>query len=225
MLSKTSTTLCGFGAGAACLIAVGAAPAAADEGFYLGASVGWVLFSDQDFSVAPFTTVDTDLKSGADGSIYVGYNFGQFGALGSVRADLQYSYREADVDSHSINGIAALNSFGKLKESAGFLNVYYDFDSTGSQWVPYLGAGVGYGEVSFDNYGTLATGTVLDQTKGRWGYQLIAGLGYEIAPQATLFADYKFRDYGDFDVTTTTLASTSLRARSSSFNFGFRYAF
>lgn len=213
----------------ALLLAAGtafAAPAAiAQEGFYLGASIGLNSTQDQDISTGPFSSAETSFSNGYDASLYGGYGFGQVSNVGSVRAELQLSFRDSDVDTISRAGVPALSSSGSFRETAGFVNGYFDFDQTGTAFTPYIGAGIGYGRLEASRYSTLEGGLLLDDSTDSFGYQLIAGVGYGLSDQATLFADYRFRDYPDASVTTAQFNSTDLDARSHSLNVGVRLGF
>jgi|GEM_PF-734160 len=85
---------------------------------------------------------------------------------------------------------------GELGVFTLMVNALFDFD-TGSPVTPYLGAGLGIGNVDYDvtfagaSYGADAWGAAL---------QVIAGLSYQISPELALFADYRFLTVFDSDV-------------------------
>lgn len=204
------------------LTAFSAAPALADEGFYVGALGGYVWNNNQAFKDSG-TKYTVTLDGGYDVSVFGGYNFGSVGTAGSARGEVQYSYREADVNDVKVNGSKA-NAGGTYTESGLFFNGYYDFDQSGAPLVPYVGAGVGYGRVNFDNYAA-GGNVVLDKGDDLWSYQLIAGAGYNINPTTRVFADYRFRSWQETDVTARNGSSAKITPQSSSLNVGVLIAF
>ncbi|WP_238547802.1 outer membrane protein [Meridianimarinicoccus roseus] len=195
-------------------------PATAEPGFYAGAFLGIVWNGDQTLDGAAGAP-EVSLEEGGDLSVFAGYNFGAVGPAGSLRTELQFSGRAADVK--RITGGAGPVT-GTFEEGAAFVNVLYDFDHTGTRFVPYVGAGFGHAELGYKNYGT-AGGQVLDGTDEVWGAQAIAGLGYDVSEKVRIFADYRYRDYRQSRVATTTGGAARVDADSASLNLGFLYAF
>ena len=93
------------------------------------------------------------------------------------RSELEYTYRNADVD----NGSSTSNAI--------MLNALYKFNGMGpnSAWQPYIGGGVGAANLDIDvnNFGTFS------QNNG-WAYQLIAGVGYDLTPNWTLLSELRW---------------------------------
>ncbi len=210
----------GFGAVALSMLLAG--PVMAEQGFYGGGLLGGVWHSDEDFT-AGAETFSLSYGGGADLSLMAGYSFGQVGSLGELRTELQFSGRASDVDRVKVSGMSG-KSDGTLEESATFLNVFYDFRGEGRPWVPYVGAGLGYGTQRFDNL-SIGGETVLDGSEEAWAGQLIAGVGYDITESARVFADYRFRKWEDVDIRTETGSKAEVSNASSSINLGFMFTF
>lgn len=208
---------------AAALSMLLAIPVSAEPGFYIGGLIGGVWNSDQDFS-AGGDKFSLSSDFGGDFSLMGGYNFGMVGDYGSARAELQFSGRSSDVDNFKVKGLDTDESGGRLEESAVFLNGYYDFEMENPAWVPYLGAGVGYGNLNYDK-ASIDGIKVLNGSDDVWGYQLIAGVGYDFSPKTRVFADYRFRQWQDVDIKTQFGDKASIGNSSSSINLGVMYTF
>ena len=109
------------------------------------------------------------------------------------------------------------NSFAKLRTNSAMLNAIYDFDSF-DRWEPYIGAGLGLIQAQADaaahDFFNSTTGFLtrnpacvvipstmgqansctVDDTDTNFGYQLLAGLGYEITENLVWDTHYKFQD-------------------------------
>ncbi len=210
---------------AASFLTVGATAPQAEEGAYGGILGGWVSNNEQKFNsgVNGVGNISTTFDNGYNVSIFGGYNYGVVGN-GSVRTELELSWRESEVKKHKSGGSNLGNPKGKMTERAGFINAYYDFDGSGSAWVPYVGAGVGYGQVDFKDYGAAGI-TVLDDSKNLWGYQAIAGIGYQFNPQTRVFVDYRYRGYQEAKLKTEAGNSTKITPNSNSLNLGLLFSF
>jgi opacity protein-like surface antigen len=72
-------------------------------------------------------------------------------------------------------------------------NVLLDID-TGTQFTPYVGAGVGWGEVRVDGLslaGFPGLGSIDDEDTV-FAFQAIAGVAFDVTQQISLTADYRF---------------------------------
>lgn len=139
--------------------------------------------------VGPGLVIPTDL----DGGFIIG------GAIGTtlhenLRGEIEFSYIQADVDTFfgvPLPPDASLTSTGYNL----LANLWYDF-SNDTGFIPYVGAGVGYGhtEVSGDGPGGITASGLL--------YQLGAGVKVDVADNIALDLGYRYRVLSDADTTT-----------------------
>lgn len=115
------------------------------------------------------------------GSGSIGYGFGN-----GIRLELEGNY------SRNTLGVTNLNGGGHENQYSGFVNALYDFDLSGFgvPLTPYLGVGVGYDQVKFEN--GRAAGRIPNNpgglpvfirdtgTQGNFAAQGIAGVAYNI---------------------------------------------
>mgnify|MGYP006273871731 CR=1 FL=1 len=104
-----------------------------------------------------FEEVGTSLKTELDGN--AGFN-GETGLgykVGDFRGDVTFGYSNFSGVRQTLSasgiGSATLDASGDLRLFTAMLNGYYDIpiraaDGTRSRWSPYLGAGIGYGNLS-----------------------------------------------------------------------------
>ncbi|WP_299440121.1 outer membrane beta-barrel protein [uncultured Rhodospira sp.] len=158
------------------------APAAAErvpEGPYFGAGGGLNLNDSGDLdSGGVGRELDTDL--GFVGLASFGYAFGN-----GVRTEIEGGYRQNWVDSWGGTGVD-----GTLSAWHGMVNALYDFE-THSPFTPYVGVGLGAAVVSVDADNRSA-GIDLDDTEVGLAYQAIVGMGYDVAENLAITADYRF---------------------------------
>jgi OmpA-OmpF porin, OOP family len=156
---------------AAGLALAGAAEAQAiDPQWYVRADAG-ASFQGQ-VNGTPKAKADT----GWTGDIAVGRQFNS-----NFRAEGQIVY--SDSDRKSVDG--------KIKLLAGLANAYYDFD-TGTKLRPFIGAGVGLGQVKLDG------GSAIEDDDTGFAYQLQTGIAYPITDR--IFAQVGYRYLGVADV-------------------------
>jgi opacity protein-like surface antigen len=192
---------------ATALLAVpGIAAAQPVSGVYIaaGAGVNWLQESDVELSrqfggtnASRSGTAEFDL--GWVGVISLGYGFGN-----GVRAEIEGSYRENEVDTVSgFPGLARpLRSDGTARSYGVMANAFYDFDfginPAGFSIQPYVGVGAGYIWHEYDGTSVRAgNGPVvsIDGEDGRFAYQAIVGVATQltsIAPGLALTAEYRF---------------------------------
>ncbi|MGG5809619.1 OmpA family protein [Falsiroseomonas sp. CW058] len=178
-----------------------AAQAQPVNGLYVGAGAGinWLQESDVALSrqfggTAASRTGSAEFSLGWAGVISLGYGFGN-----GVRAEIEGSYRQNDVD--SVSGFPGLQrplrSSGTARSYGVMANALYDFDlGAGSFFTPYVGVGAGYVWHEYD--GTRVTspaGSVtIDGSDGQFAYQAIVGAAFPIAavPGLAVTAEYRF---------------------------------
>lgn len=102
------------------------------------------------FSGFPGTSTSFDLDAGFNGELAVGYKFND------IRTDLSVGYGNYGVDQQTFRSAgqsASTNGQGSVDIWTVMANVYYDIpirtsDNQRSRWSPYIGAGIGYANVS-----------------------------------------------------------------------------
>jgi OOP family OmpA-OmpF porin len=108
----------------------------------------------------------------------VGYDFGAF----RLEGEISYRYNDGD-GLGSLTTIAVSPVLSEISSISYMANVYYDYHSVNSSWVPYLGVGVGTSTVDF-NFAIPASGAgsarIVDDEDTVLAYQIMVGVGYEI---------------------------------------------
>jgi opacity protein-like surface antigen len=180
-----------------------------------------------------------DMKSAFNATGVVGYDFGL------IRADIEVAYTRNKVKAleiESINGasitLAAAdrdevcdyleadtcdgsgNSFGvggtKLRQLSVLGNVWVDIP-TGSMVMPYVGGGAGIAGFELDGEG-----------KGRFAWQLGAGVAFDLSPSAAVTLDYRHRRAKGATITDDEFEDYAMRVgkiRTNTFSAGVRFRF
>ena len=220
-----------------------------DEGWYLRGNLGYGIHTDVDLTGgldSSFHGNGLQSEGNATGSLGLGY---QLGNNWRVEGDLDSLW----TDLGSISQIPGTSA--KLRTSSLMLNAIYDFDEFGD-WAPYVGAGAGivrakgdFAAHDFLNPIALSTNPacvggrtsgqgetciVSDEDTGL-GWQLLAGLGYDISENLKWDTHYTYRDVSnlDFDGDRVNLITNGANAFSTnatgigshSLVTGFRYLF
>lgn len=81
---------------------------------------------------------------------------------------------------------------GRIKVLAGLANAYYDFD-TGTKLKPFIGAGVGIGQVKLDD-------SAIDGDDTGFAYQLQAGVAYPINDKLSAQVGYRYLGVNDVEI-------------------------
>ncbi len=203
------------------LLLVLATPAAA-QGVYLDLFAGTGETDDTNFAVLGTSRIDTAFDNTFTYGIAVGYDFGN-----SWRLEGELTRREADVDTHQLDGGAPIDgSFGEGNSVSLFANVFYDFE-TGSSVTPYVGLGVGQIGVDYANFGVPGL-DALDDDDGVLGYQFVAGLAVGMSENWDFRADLRLVEAEDASLTSS--AATNSTASDVSYSaydltVGVRYRF
>ncbi len=163
-------------------IALSAASAQAEQrwpNWYLGlsGSLSWLPDADID---GPGINAEVAYNTGWGAGASIGYMpNADIPFFNRMRYELEVYYRSADID--RCQGVAA-TGFDNVNSITYMANAIYDFD-TGTQFVPYLGAGVGMSNVEF--------GSDEDMV---FSYQFITGIGYEptLIPNTVWSIGYRY---------------------------------
>jgi len=124
------------------------------------------------------------------------------GALGRrvldlFRAELQISYREGDVDKMSVAGPAVVSD-GDISLLAVMANAYYDFDFDIGV-LPYVGAGIGWGEFQLDARRKTAGELDIDDSDSVFVYNFMVGATVPISQAASVALGYRYVATSDPD--------------------------
>ena len=101
----------------------------------------------------------------------------------NFRAEAELLYAQAD-QKHADSG--------RIKVLAGLANGYYYFD-TGTKLKPFVGAGVGIGQVKLDG------GAIRDDDTG-FAYQLLTGVAYPINDKLSAQVGYRYLGVNDVKI-------------------------
>jgi len=176
------------------------APALAGDGFYVGLGAGWD--GQNDISLdelrAPFSGGQISTNDGAIVAGTLGFKFPMF----PIRLEFESGYDWHSVSTFTGFGGAAGTVSGHNNIASELFNAVYDLP-VGPGWNLYGGAGIGPGHVYFAPTVT-ATGAPLAYVD-HWAlmWQVIGGASFEIAPDADLFVDYRYRDARARDIIYT----------------------
>ncbi|MFN3608850.1 MAG: outer membrane protein [Hyphomonas sp.] len=176
---------------------------------------------------------------------------GEFGAFydNGFRSGLELVYSKADVDTHSgvnvggtvIDGVDAAvltgsptqlgatvgavvaDGQGDLKSTSVFANIYYDFNRDG-MIRPYVGAGLGYSDVSV-RYRPSGVG-IIDDSEGKLAWQLKGGASWAITDQIDLFGEAAYRATDDVELSNQLFPGTlNIENSQTVLSVGARYRF
>ncbi|UHQ53816.1 MULTISPECIES: outer membrane protein [Microbulbifer] len=166
---------------------------------------------------------DTDIDSSWGVQLAAGWRMREW------RFEVEYAWAEHDVESHknvrvggaNIDGVdAAVLLTGQLEPlgvTVGelvdggqgdvstdfvFFNAYYDFD-TGTQWQPYLGAGLGNAWVDVDYKPSDVR--IVDDDDSVFAWQLMGGINYLCTDELTYFGGLRWRETDDAEVRSRLL--------------------
>ena len=215
----------------------------ADEpGWYLRGNAGYGTHTDID--ITGDVVGDVESEGNVTGSVGVGYDFGD-----NWRLELDAAQLFTNLGAVS----QYPNSTAKLETKTGFINAIYDFDNFG-RWAPYVGGGVGIvrgnatvtahdfpsgalGQAGVVNVSTpVCSGAACSFKDGDTGlgWQLLAGLGYQISDNLTWDTHYRYLNSNNLDFDGSVAASLgAVSAGAMSFEdvgahslmTGFRYKF
>lgn len=130
-----------------------------------------------------------------------GYRFG--GAVGWIfnrylSSEVEVTYASHDIDTINFSfapGVwtGPLAGEGKVTALSGMFNTYLSLPATGG-FRPYVGGGIGYTQISADKiYAPVLSPITTDDSDAAFSWQLMAGVGYEIAPNLELGTRYRYQ--------------------------------
>ncbi|MEQ8661168.1 MAG: outer membrane beta-barrel protein [Gammaproteobacteria bacterium] len=187
----------------AAAIAATVSASASAEGFYLRGFGGYTALDDLDFNTA-LGPVRSDMDDGFNVGAAAGLEtdllarFAPSDSIGS-RVEVEYGYRENDVESHRIGGARLAASTGEFNTHTVMGNFLIDFNKQ-SPLTFYAGGGLGVAFVNLDSFGG-AGNNVFDDDDTTFAYQGIAGVEYRIDARWSLFGEYRYLGMTDPEVT------------------------
>jgi len=201
-------------AGAAVLlVAVAASPSHAQSaGPYASAAMGFSQMRDTDITG---TGIDTKAnhKPGFAAAAAIGNAFGN-----GIRAEVEGNFRQSGFDN-----IGGAKATGHTTGWGLMLNGLYDF-STGTNWTPYLGAGIGFNRTSASGASPVG-GTRVDDQDWGFGYQGIAGIAYKLSNEASVFGEYRYAGTEGVNLTTNSGVNVDADTAEHRFLVGLRWFF
>ncbi len=197
-----------------------AIPVAQAEGWYAGAYFGMADTDDSDFGTA-LGTVTTTFDGGGSYGLFLGYDTSR------LRIEGELSMRDDDVEDHILGGSALPGPTGEASSTSVMGNLIYDFNR-GGRVEPYLGAGIGFTDVDFEDFGVAPIPNVLNDGDSSLAYQMLVGLGIGLNEDWDLFLDYRWLAADDLSLTVSDVAgavTSDVDYEVSNFGFGLRYSF
>jgi opacity protein-like surface antigen len=184
------------------LALAGGAMADGSSKYYVDVGGGYTIIDDADLSDSTLPGVSGTLS--ADG----GYQF--TAAIGremgsGFRAELEFSYRQADLDDITIAafGLTATGVVdGDVSTLSGMANVLYDFELDG-KITPYIGGGLGVASINVEIDSVAGVTTAFDDSDTVIAYQGLVGLRYPLTDQISIRGGYRLFATGDPEFGTT----------------------
>lgn len=201
-------------------VALGAAGAASAQGFdmstvYLKGFGGatWPSGDDENLRRNGSTVGRADLDYDT------GYTLGLaagFSPMPSVGLEFEYAYRNVDYDASGRVDGDNFKGNGTAKSNSLMVNAIYNFTGLANpQVVPYIGAGIGAAQLDYEG----------DSSTWNFAYQAMAGVGYEVAPQWTIYGEGRWFGTSDTKVWPGDGVATDLSFGTFDLLIGAKYAF
>jgi hypothetical protein len=133
-----------------------------------------------------------DLNTGFNGEAAIGYKFPSF------RTDLSIGYSSFGSQTQTISvpnfGSASVNGTGSVNLFTVMANGYYDFkiknqDGSISRWSPYLGAGIGWGNLSTPSCAIASCTLFTGGSASTFAYQGKLGVAYRATDTGFVFLE------------------------------------
>lgn len=173
------------------------------EGFYVRGFGGYSALDDLKFDTA-LGSVRSDMEGGFNVGGATGIETRLLDHLGlpatvGSRVEVEYSYRENDVDTHRIGGARLAPSSGNFNAHTVMANFLIDFNKQ-SPLNFYAGGGLGVAFVNLKNFSG-AGNDVFNDDDTTFAFQGIAGVEYKIDTHWSVFGEYRYLGMTDPKVT------------------------
>ena len=181
-------------------------------------TTGSMVFGQPPASIPYRAMATSEHRTGFKVAGVLGYELG-----GGLRVEGELFFARAEIDRLTYRGVSSpavaeppmrvnIPISGTADQFGGLANVWYDID-TGTEWIPYVGGGIGFlrvdqGELDYDANAlaqsivariapgvTLPPGFVpeISTVDTTFVYHFGAGLGYPLTDSVTLQAGYRFQ--------------------------------
>jgi opacity protein-like surface antigen len=158
----------------------------------------------------------------------VGYDFGVF----RLEGEISYRYNDGD-GLGSITTAPPAPVVSEISSISYLANVYYDYHSGNSPWIPYLGVGMGVSTVDFSfSIPSVIGGAIVNDKDTVLAFQIMVGVGYEVTQHLAVNVDYNYLGTSDVELRANKppllpAAGDNFKSSNSnhSFNLGIRYTF
>lgn len=186
--------------------------------------------------------VGNETKSTFGATFAVGYDFMKNFAV-PMRAELEYGiFSEVENKGNYTTYDSKVGAKQKFNIHTLMLNAYYDV-YTGTEWTPYIGAGLGLafinskGKLTYDDYSSYDDSFSLSasrKTNVNLAWQIGAGVNYAFNENVSIEAGYRFMGLGSAETKTHKLSdgtdSMKIYGKADNlfmhqFSIGMRYAF
>jgi opacity protein-like surface antigen len=197
-------------------------PLVGDVGAASGQGTGWYLTVGAGAAWPSDMDVRTrNLDPNYNGDVTFGGGFSIDGGLGydfgAIRTELTYGYTRASLNSTEFNNVD-VNTSGIINKNDVMASAYLDIPF--GSWVPYLGGGLGYSNLSTPSFtfDDIRTG---GGNKGLFGWQAKAGVAYVLSWNTDIYVEGTYSGASGF---------SSNNIRYDAYNdfgakLGFRYRF
>lgn len=182
--------------------------------WYVAVGAGGAWNDDQTLSGTAATNVAT--KTG----------FTVNGAIGRYLDDIRVLRLEAETiyDRSDVSSINGAGAGGNIYNVGLMFNFLYDIQ-TGTNWIPFLGGGIGYSRVTIDNLSQGGT-TFVDDSDNAFSWQFKGGIAYQFNPSMAVTLAYRYYGTDNLSFDSTTGASVKTGGtRIQNAELGFRFHF
>jgi OOP family OmpA-OmpF porin len=190
--------------------------------WYLGVSGSISYVDETDIQSGNSIAGEAEFENGYGVTGSIGYTPGPTGTLMDyTRFEFEVGHRFNDAEKLSNIGGSVSNLSGEVKTYTYMINTYFDFD-TQTQVSPYVGAGIGFGTVSFES-----ASLGVNDDDSVFAYQFMAGLGWqpEFLLNTVLQVGYRYHATSDPSFASGTGQSVETQYSTHALEAGARFRF